>query len=212
MRNLLKLASLGLLIGGAMLTSCSKDKPIYMNSKEGLTDAQEKVLKLADGAQIDSVSLRSTARRSLLSSMHLLLTDEKDQRETKSVVEFIPSKELNLREDSHIAKDALHSYKLNLVSLAEPIEKAKNMLPTGFTYKDVNRIMYAANVFEETYYIVLEVIPQEEYEEHEYVDEFFAQPDYLGSQLPESPGELTSNKYYIVTYVLKNNDLQMVKK
>lgn len=80
MRNLLKLASLGLLISGAMLTSCSKDKPIYMNSKEGLTYAQEKVLKLADGAQIDSVSLRSTARRSLLSSMHLLLTDEKDQR------------------------------------------------------------------------------------------------------------------------------------
>lgn len=212
MQNLLKIASLSLVIGASLLTSCGKETPIYMNSKDGLADAQEKILKLADGAQIDSVSLRSTARKSLVSSMHLLLTDEKDQKETKSVVEFIPSKELNLRENSNIAKDALHSYKVNVTSLAEPIEKAKNMLPEGFTYKDVNRIMYAANAFEETYYIVLEVTPLEEYEDHEYVDEFFAQPDYLGTQLPESPGELVTDKYYIVTYALKNNDLQMMRK
>lgn len=210
MINLLKKVSLWSFFSLVLCTSCT-ERPIYMNSKEGLLDAQRKVLELADGLEIDSLSLRSTSRKSLVSSLFLVLTDDQKQGDEKIVVEFIPSKKIHLKEKSNISQKALHSFKIDLPSLAEPIERAKSMLPTGYIYKDVNRIMYGANILEETYYIALEVTPLNGDEENEYVEKFFAQPDYTVTQVPESGEDVASETYYIVTYSLKNNELKLLK-
>lgn len=193
------------------LWSCGNNDPMYLNTEDELRKVQNKIENLADGAQIDSVSLRSTSRHSELSSILLIVTDEKDESETKTAIEYIPKQKLDLKEKSEIKKDALHSYKINVPDMMPYIDRAKNMLPSGYRYVDVNNIMYAASPFGEKYYFVLEIVPEGEYVPNDFVEVFYIQSNVMGNQGTSQSANM-ADACYIVTFVSENGNLEMMKK
>lgn len=198
--------SLFLLLSSCFL-SCGDNAPMYLNSEEGLTKIQKEIDNLTKGIQIDSLIVRSTYRNSMMSSILIITTDENDGGEMKKSIEYIPNQDLLLQQDAKIKKEGLHAYKVNLPSLLQYIEKAKSMLPAGFSYVDVHTIKYAATPFGEKYYISLEVktANREDAISNEYVEEFYTQNMVKST-------DNTSDVYHIVNFQLESNNLELIKK
>lgn len=190
--------------------ACNKNThPILMDSGKGLQELQKDIEKLANGNQVDSVCIRSTNRKSQMSSIYILLTDEKDKSEYKKVVEYIPSKDLNLIENSKTKKDALHTYKVNLASLSDYIENCKQLLPEGCSYKDVHSIRYSATPFGEKYYITLEVELDNDNVVDDYIDVFYDPTVAIVSEKSIVSDKLPT--YHTVTFLLEEGQLNMMK-
>lgn len=202
--------SLFLLLSSCFL-SCGSNTPLYLNSEEGLSKIQKEIDNLAKSSQIDSLIVRSTYRNSMMSSILIITTNEHDGDEMKKSIEYIPNQDLLLQQDTKIKKEALHAFKVNLPSLIQYIEKAKTMLPSGFSYVDVHNIKYAASPFGEKYYIGLEVKTgnREDAISNEYVEEFYSQ-NMVKSTDPSSAN--ASDVYHIVNFQLENNNLELIKK
>lgn len=209
MRN--TILSLPLLLSVFIFTSCDSNKPMYLNSKEGVTEIQKKIEKLSAGNQIDSVSIRSTLRNSMLSSIYIITTDEKDTGENKKLVEYIYDPQFELREDSKIKRDALHAYKFNLSTAFDLVEKVKTMLPANMKYVDVHGLRYAASPFGEKFYIALEVDSNEDLSKDEYVETFQSQGHYSVNKPDVALTTDVVDSYYVVTFSVEGSNIQMLK-
>lgn len=195
------------------LSSCTKDTPMFLNKDSDLAKIQTKIEKLASSQQIDSVSIRSTEKKSLVSSIFVISTDTKKDNEYKNSVEFLPQQELTLNEKSKFKKDALHSYKINIPNLKQHIEASKDILPEGYTYRDVKSIQYNANPFGEKYYFSLEVSVVGKYEDNEYIEVYYDKQQATSNMKEATEQQINnmSNVYFIANFTVENETLEMVK-
>lgn len=205
-----------LFTGLFIFCSEKKNELIYINSESELEKVQQKINELAEGLQIDSVSIRSSEGKSIMSSIYIIATNEQSDDDFKTSIEFIPRTNFISNKQSEIKKDALHSSKLNLKDLFRYIESAKKLIPNGYEYKHVKIIEYSANPFGSKYYFELEVQPLTDdisiIENNEYIDWYSTGNNNTEIQLENmESARLSSTKIYVVSFVVENNDLKIIK-
>lgn len=195
--------------------SCKNDKPIYMNSEEGLSNAQEKIEVLVKSMQIDSLSIRSSEGKSLISSIFIIATNSESKDSLKNTVEYIPKEKIILEKKSEIKKDALHDFNINLKDLFSHITSAQEMIPQGYAYNNnIKSIRYSASPFGDKYYFELEVKPlSDNPQENEYIDWYNSNANaaYEIRSNDLDSNHLDVKKNYVVSFCVENKILQIMK-